>query len=376
MTRFLLRGAIAAFLAITISAGAIAGTAEADRDSLIFVTGRGADEILAIDTRADEVVARYAVPGRPGKSVAATELGRLVSVSQTTGKIHLFDIDGGKHLGAVDPGFEISELRLSSDGQTLAVAGPGKVAFVDVARPAMTGQVAIEGTPGALVFDKTGDTLLVANGDQSRVDIVATARFEIVRSLNLSGPADGGPGLVHLARTPGGGTAMAVDRAGTAMLVDLKKHKVANRIALPGRHTRIFPTVNSQYFLLPNLGDQSISIISTWTYAESKRLKMRGAPTTVNTVLADTILFAFDPSSERVEVFDLDRRKRHTEITLRGRPRATIVGPGGLKIYVALKGQDTITVIDVSALRVVNQIENLGMSPDTIFNGGKLSYCH
>lgn len=376
MTRFLLRGTIAFIALISVCLGAMAGTAVSDSDSLIFVTGRGAGEILAIDTRSDAVVARYAVPGRPGISLAATDLGRLVSVSAETGDLHVFNIDDGKTLGSVDPGFDISDMRLSIDGRTLAVAGPDRVAFVDLSRLEVIGGVPHEGMPGTLVFDKAGKLLLVANAERSRVDIVDWRRNAIVDSLDVSGSSDGGAGIVHLARTPGGSTAMVVDRAGVATLIDLKKRRVANRITLPGRHERIFPTVNSQYFLLPNLGDNSISIISTWTYAESERLKMRGEPTMVNTVLADTMLFAFDPSSARIEVFDLDRRKRHVDIALAGKPRATIVGSGGLRIYVALQGQDAIAVIDVAALRVVTQIRDLGFSPDTIFNGGKLSYCH
>lgn len=376
MKRFLVCGAITLIGLFSVCAGAMAGTAVSDSDSLIFATGRGAGEILAIDTRTDAVVARYAVPGRPGKSLAATDLGRLVSVSAETGDLHIFDIADGKPLGAVDPGFKISEIRLSSNGRTLAVAGPDRVAFVDLSRLAVTGEVPHEGISGTLVFDKAGKLLLIASAERGRVDIVDWRRNSIVDSLDVSGSSGGGTGIVHLARTPGGGTAMVVDRAGVATLVDLKKRVIASRITLPGRHERIFPTVNSQYFLLPNLGDHSISIISTWTYAESERLKMRGEPTMVNTVLADTMLFAFDPSSARAEVFDLDRRKRHVDIALSGRPRATIVGSGGLRIYVALQGQDAIAVIDVAALRVVTHIRGLGFSPDTIFNGGKLSYCH
>jgi len=360
-----------------------AGAAAADGDSLIFTTGQGSDAIVAIDTTTEGVAGRYRVPGGPGPSLVAGELDRLASVSRKTGAIHLFDIAGGKALGLIEAGFVPSEIRLSGDGRTLAAAGPGKIVLVDLGVPAVKAVVPVEGWPYALVFDRKGEKLLIAQADAGRLDVVDVAQGAVVEAIATgSAGADGpGSGIVHLARTPGGSTAMSIDRAGVATLLDLSKWRIAGRISLPGRHRRIFPTVNSQYFLLPNLGERSISILSTWTYAESERLTLKHDTAPLNTVLADTVLFAFDPSSARVSVFDLDRRKRYADIVLPGTPSATITAPGGLKIYAAYRGaaeaQDSgVAVIDVRRLRVVAQITDLGLSPETLFDSGKLSFCH
>jgi hypothetical protein len=101
----------------------------------------------------------------------------------------------------------------------------------------------------------------------------------------------------------------------------------------------------------------------------------------LNTVLADTVLFAFDLSNARVSVFDLDRRKRCADIVLPGKPSATVTAPDGLKIYAAFRGaagqQDGgIAVIDVRRLRVVAQITDLRLSPETLSDNGKVSFCH
>jgi hypothetical protein len=208
------------------------GGAAADSDSLIFATGQGSDAIVAIDTTTDAVAGRYSVPGVPGPSMVAGELGRLVSVSRQTGAIHLFDVASGKALGVVEPGFVASEVRLSNDGRTLAAAGPGRVAIVDLAAPAVKAVIPIEGRPSALVFDRNAERLLIAHADAGRFDVADVARGDVVEAIDTGSVA----GVVHLARTPGGSTAIAIDQKGVATLLDLAKWRVASRISLPGRH--------------------------------------------------------------------------------------------------------------------------------------------
>jgi DNA-binding beta-propeller fold protein YncE len=164
--------------------------------------------------------------------MVAGELGRLVSVSRQTGAIHLFDVASGKALGVVEPGFVASEVRLSNDGRTLAAAGPGRVAIVDLAAPAVKAVIPIEGRPSALVFDRNAERLLIAHADAGRFDVADVARGDVVEAIDTGSVA----GVVHLARTPGGSTAIAIDQKGVATLLDLAKWRVASRISLPGRH--------------------------------------------------------------------------------------------------------------------------------------------
>jgi hypothetical protein len=227
-----------------------------------------------------------------------------------------------------------------------------------------------------MIFDKSGDILLIADARRDRLHLVDRRQEGAIETLDVTGSSSGQSGVAYLARTPGGGTAMAVLPSGEAVIVDLKARTVAKRLSLPGKHERIFPTGNSQYFLIPNLGDRTVSIISTWTLAESERLAMKGDISALNTVLADTVLYAFDRRSATAEVFDLDRRRRYKDIVLPGKPETTALGAGGLKIYVAFNDIDAIAVLDVRTVKIAKIVSNIGFSPRAIFDGGNLSYCH
>lgn len=217
---------------------------------------------------------------------------------------------------------------------------------------------------------------MIGDAARDRIHLVSAGASGGVSSLDLSDSVAGPQGIIHLARTPGGSTAMAVHASGRATIVDLKSKTILGRLMLPGRHERIFPTVNSQYFLVPNLGDHTVSIISTWTHAESDRLRMRGDPADLYTLLGDTVLFAIDRQRPMVDVYDLDRRRPLKHISLPGKPTMTAAGPGGLKIYMALDWRDALAVIDINSLHVSKMIEDIGLVPASIVSGGGLSYCH
>lgn len=353
-----------------------AAAAEHERDALIFASGLGSNDIVAIDTRTDRIAKRYDLPARPARSLVAGDLGWLVTVSDAPAAIHISNIDTGSLIESIDPGFEVSVVRLSADGTTLAAIGPGKISFIDLATAKIARKQQFDGTPSTVVFDRDGNVLLIGDAVRSRIHIVDVRQSGKVDVLDLSSPGAAERGIGHLARTPGGSTAMAIDGAGVGTILDLDKRIAVKRISLPGRQNRIYPTVNSQYFLVPNHGDASVSIISTWTHAESERLRMQGDISELNTVLADTVLFAFNSDTNNVEVFDMDHRRRHKDILLSGRPAATMVGPGGLKVYVALQGKERIAVIDVRTLKVIRNIEKIGFLPTLLFDSGILSYCH
>jgi YVTN family beta-propeller protein len=353
-----------------------AAAADLDTDRLVFVTGDGSKRVVAIDAGTDTIVKTYEVPDVPQRSVVAGAQQRLVMTTREPGRIHVVDIRSGRFVGSLDLGFAVTAMQLAEDGETIAAAGSGHIAIIDAATAKIERSLSLSATPSAVIFDKKGAYLLVGDADRSRVfrvDVHEPAKADML-DLTASGAAD--RGIVHIARTPGGGTGMAIDGHGAVTMFDLKSWTVSATLSLPGRQARIFPTVNSQYFLLPNLETHTLSIISTWTHRESERLRLRGDATALNTLLADTVLFAFDRRKAAVQVFDLDRRRRLADIALPGKPGATTTGPDGLKIYVALSGRDAVAVIDVRSLKVSKTVGNIGFVPSDIFTRGGLSYCH
>lgn len=351
-----------------------ADAAEPDLEKLVFVTGRDTGRIAVVDARTDTVVRSMTAPGVPRRSLFAARRARLVVAIRKAHGVHVFDVAAGRLLSIVDVGFEVKAMKIASDGETVAAAGVRNVAIISIDRMAILKTLLIPAAPGAMIFGRDGKYLLVGDATRARVHAVRLGAAGEPQVIDLGPPGTGG--LVHLARTPGGGTGMAIHGSGEATILDLKAMDIAGRLALPGRQEKIFPTVNSQYFLLPNFGTGTLSIISTWTYGESGCLALKRDVTALNTLLADSFLFAFNRDSVRVEIFDLDRRRRIRELVLPGKPISTMTGPDGLKIYTALGDRDAVAVIDVRTLGVTKVIEHIGFAPASIFTDGRLSYCH
>lgn len=363
-------------LALVATVAGRADAADRDTDRLVFVTGSGSTRVVAIDAGTDTIVKTYEVPDPPQRSLVAGALQRLVTTAREPGRLHILDTRSGRLLRSLDLGFAVTAMQIAEDRQTIAAAGAGRIAIIDAADASIRRTLPFPATPSAVIFDKKGAFLLVGDADRARVYRVDVQQPSTPDMLDLTTAGAGDRGIVHIARTPGGGTGMAIDGSGAVTMFDLKAWTVSAKLSLPGRQARIFPTVNSQYFLIPNLETHTLSIVSTWTRRESARLKLGGDAVALNTLLADTMLFAFDRRAAAAQVFDLDRRRRLADIALPGKPAATVTGPDGLKIYVAFSDRDTVAVIDVRSLKVSTTVANIGFRPSEIVTGGGLSFCH
>jgi sugar lactone lactonase YvrE len=372
------RGLTATILGIVLVAATTGRAVADDRDldRLVFVTGNVSTRIVALDAETDTIFKSYEVPGAPWRSLVARTPQRLVAAVQNPGRIHILDIRSGRLVASLDLGFPIIAIQIAEDGETVAAVGAGRIGIIDAGTASVARTFPFSATPSAVLFDKKGTSLFVGDAERARVHRIELQAPSKAASLDLPATGAGDGGIVTIARTPGGGTGMAVDGRGAVSMFDLKRWTLTASLSLPGRQERIFPTVNSQYFLLPNLETRTLSIISTWTRQESERLTLRGDAAALNTLLADTMLFTFSPGRAVAEVFDLDRRRRLPDIALPGKPGVTTTGPDGLKIYVALRDKDAVATIDVRSLKVSNIVSNIGFVAAEIVSGGGLSFCH
>lgn len=350
--------------------------AKTDPDNFVFVGGVASKEIVAIDTRTDRIFARYFVPKAVRFLLVARDQRQLVAVTGSPGQIHFLDIDTADFVGTVTPGFQVTSVQLAPDGKRLAVSGTNQIAIVNLDTLAIERELKLDSTPASILFDKSGKFLLIGDAGRGRIYRANVQNGHEILAIDLGERAGAESSVIHLARTPGGSTGLILHGTRGASVLDLKTNSIAKHLDLPGRLERTYPTGNSQYFLVPNVGDGSVSIVSTWTHKESVRLNVGRDVMALNTVIADTILIVFSRESATAAVFDLNYRRRLRDIPLPGNPTATATGPSGEKVYVAIGDLGTVATINVHRLRVANTLENIGFTPDIIANSGRLSYCH
>lgn len=349
-------------------------------DAYVFVAGRGAAEIAVIDTAKDAVSARFRLPGIPRQSILSKDKRRIYAIRQDPPAMMILNLDNGGSR-VIDLDFEPETMQMSPDGEWLAVAGEkaGRLVLIGASHGRIVHAAGSDWAPGHMVFDKPGRFLLLADRKAPAVHVIdiPSGRRSKTIAIAMSGkPQAGGHGLMHLAGTPGGDLALALDGRGGATMIDIRAQRVAGATRLRGRNARSFPTGNNQYFMVPNDADRTISLISTWTNRESERLQ--GFPDVggINLGLFGSLAFVLNRKDRRVAVVDLDNRKKIRDIRLSSMPETAATDAKGLKLYVALSRENRVAVVDVASLRIKTVIDDVGIEPWAVFGTAGLSYCH
>ena len=99
---------------------------------------------------------------------------------------------------------------------------------------------------------------------------------------------DDGP-ITHLATDPGDEYIFVVqDKRGVLTIFDLHNRTRAAVLRLPAPLGRVISNADSQFALLP-VGGHAVSIISSWTLQESRRIGVGGSPVSVGLTLFQSV---------------------------------------------------------------------------------------
>jgi DNA-binding beta-propeller fold protein YncE len=354
------------------------GDTAVEPENVVFVANRTAPRVAVIDTRTDTVLGGVDLPFVPTQIIALGQRRSLIAISSADSALGSVDLYGVRPASEVYLGFEPDFLQVSPDEDLIAVSGTAAnvVSIFQVGGPREVHRIQGIQAPGAMVFDKTGERLFVSHRDRAAVTVVDVATGQSIQEIALDETGTAG-GVSYLSRTPGGELAFATRQYASVLhIVDLEQATLAASVSLPGPAARSFPTANSQYVLVPNAADRSVSMISTWTLKESVRLPATGGIVGLNTALVDSVALALSQSGNRAVLLDLRDERRLGDFALPGRPETAVTVASGLKVYVALADSDEIGVIDMVEGRLSKTIDGIGREPWAVFSIGGLSYCH
>lgn len=351
-----------------------------DLSSLVFVASRASPEIAVIDSRVDRVIGHVVLPAVPHQFVLSDKTGRLIATHLAPRAVSVVDLRSLETRVLPLEG-RPDGLQISPDGDLVAIASRIEGAIVLLALHGEPSMRRIGGLPepGAAIFDRRGQTLFVASRATGQLMVIDVAGARMVGRIDLTATAaaaGASSGISALARTPGGELGFALHGAsGLVSVVDLRRRRPVGTIRLPGPASQAFPTADSQYLLVPNERDGSVSLISTWSLKESARLPGARGVSGINTGMFDTIAVVISRDHDEAVLLDLLARRRLGEIPLRSHPE-TAVAAAGLKLYVALSGSDQLAVIGLQARRLIGTIDGVGHRPWAVNMANALSYCH
>lgn len=359
-----------------------------DLSHYVFVPNRASADVAVIDTRSDTVVAHILAGEVPHQVAVSQRLGKMAVTNTADNTVSLIDLATLRASATVHLGHEPEHMEIDPTGETLAVGniGEGTVSLVSLAEGRELARVSGLHEPHNMTFDSSGRRLYVGNLGASFVSVIdvprATVAGEIAvgpdRALAARSAGDEAyQGIINVTATPDGILGFAAYGEGDRMaVIDLPSGRTVKTLELGDTPWRAFTTVDGRHMIVPNNGDETVSIVSTETLTEVARLPGAADMTGVNTGLLDTLAFVISRGDDKALVIDLTTMRPAGEIALPGTPETGVVTPDGSKLYVALSDAGSVAVIDVRAQAVSSVIEGVGGEPWGAHMVGAVNYCH
>ena len=359
-----------------------------DLSHYVFVPNRASADVAVIDTRTDRVVARVEV-GRVPHQVAVSETHMKMIASNTADDtISVIDLESLTAAATITLGHEPEHMEIDPAGEVLAIGniGDGTVSLVSLAEDRELARIDGLHEPHNMTFDPSGGRLYVGNLGASFVSVIDVAAAEVVGEITV-GPdralaahgetADAYQGIINVTGTPDGRFGFAAYGEGDGMaVIDLVSGRTVRTLALGDTPWRAFTTVDGRHMIVPNNGDETISVVSTETLGEVARLPGAADMTGVNTGWFDQFAYVISRGDDKAVIIDLATMSRAGEIALPGTPETGVTTADGTKLYIALSDADKVAVIDMREQAIVAMIDGVGDEPWGAHRVGAVNYCH
>ena len=382
----LLSAGLGALAALAVTAPSV--HALDDLSNYVFVPNRASADVAVIDTRTDAVVARVQVGEVPHQVAVSPALGKMVVTNTADNTISVIDLATLETTATIPLGHEPEHMEIDPSGAVLAVGniGEGTVSLVSLGEERELARIDGLHEPHNMTFDPSGTRLYVGNLGASFVSMIdvpqATVAGEIAvgpdRALAHHEDDDTAyQGIINVTATPDGRLGFAAYGEGDRMaVIDLDSGRTLKDLALGDTPWRAFTTSDGRYMIVPNNGDETVSVVSTETLDEVARLPGAADMTGVNTGWFDRLAYVISRGDDKALIIDLETMQPAGEIALPGTPETGVVTPDGTKLYVALSDANTVAVIDVKAKAVAATIEGVGEEPWGAHMAGAVNYCH
>ncbi len=363
---------------------------DAPYDHYVFVPNRNSADIAIIDANTDQLVANVAVGNIPHQVSVSDTMGKLVASNTKDNTISIIDLKTLKTIQTVKLGHEPEHMAIGRAGKIVAVGniGEGTVSLVSLEKNTEIKRITGLHEPHNMTFSPSGKLLYVGNLGANFVSVIDVEKGKVINEIGvgdntavaaLPGSSEEHQGIINVTETPDGRLGFAAYGDGDVMAVlDLRTQKKIATLKLGDAPWRAYTTADGRFMIIPNNGDETVSIFSTTApYKEVARLKGAADMTGVNTGWFETIAFVISRGDNKIVMLDLVNMKNMGEIKLKdGSPETAVVTPDGTKLYVALSGTNEIAVIDTRHGKLLRKIANVGKEPWGAHMVGALNYCH
>jgi len=268
----------------------------------------------------------------------------------------------------------------------------GSISVIDLGKNVEVKRMSGFHEPHGVTFNSDGSKAYIANLGAHRVDIVDSAKCEIVKQLStgdIDQVALKNPqrylseikGIVNVTLTPDGRTAYAADGdSNLVTVIDTEKDAVLKTIPVGENPWRAYSSPDGKWMLVPNNGDETVSVIDSKKHSARTTFPAGGVVTGINFVLGGKKAYALATTANEalIHVYDLENMKEKGTISIGKNLRLETASTSvdGKTIYVASSVDNSIYAVDALTDKIT-KVSNVGVTPwGTTIEGDMASYCH
>jgi DNA-binding beta-propeller fold protein YncE len=322
-----------------------------DGSRFAFAPSRVDNTIIAVDVQDHEVAAVLEVPRPAGSVIATNELSLLVATHPDSESITVINLYNREIVGELDIGMRPDAVLANTYDRFVTFGSrDGSVSTWDLSNFEQV--VRIDGLESALLmtFSFDGGHLFVVEPSAKRISVIDMAKREKVSDIDLGGNADADADVSAMSRSADGYTGyVSVTSEDRVVVLDLVKKEVSASIRVGDAPGRPFSTSDNRYVLVPNNGDQTLTVLSAWTHNVEATISTGIRAREINTGWLDTVAFVMPASGNHMAVVDLQKFAAVDPIDLPGPSDDGIVTSDSKTLVTAIVDTGQVAVIDAQS---------------------------
>jgi len=353
-------------LAITLSAtasgdilGLFGDDDLTDGSRFAFVPSKSDQTIIAIDTQDHDVAATLEISHVAGSVIPTNELDLLVATNPDAGTATIINLYNGQVITELDLGMR-PDVMLANAYDRFVTFGSkdGSISTWDLSNYQQV--VRIDGLSSALLltFSFDGGRLFVVEPEEKKISVIDMAKRAKTAEISLGTEDNAEMQASAISRSADGYTGyVSIGSEDRVVVIDLVKLEIKGSIRVGAEPIRPFSTSDNQYVLVPNQGDQTLSVISSWSQNVVATIPTGIRAREVNTGWLDTVAFVMPAEGEEMAVIDLQDFKAMDPISLPGRTDDGIVTSDSKTLVTSVVETGEVAVADARSGKLVTLID-------------------
>ena len=369
-----------------------------DLSHLVVVTNRDANELTIIDMTTDEVIGKQKIAlNSQAHMTAFSPDGKKLAIAATANNlVTVLDLNTSETKD-IKVGAGPEHMDISKDNRWLYVGNieGGTVSAIDLDQNREVARLKGFHEPHGATILAAGNKVYIPNRGAQLVGVVESAAQFSTKDISVGSLAglasfdrDQAGAAMHRERSiPVNGVAnvtltldekfayIATGDANSVTVLDTVTDKIIRTIPVGMDPWRAYASPDGKYMVVPNNGDQTISVIDVRSHTLVATLP--GGPDMTGVNFAKGKGYVVSRGANQVLVYNLSTLEKTGQLDMGegARLETASTTPAGNKIYVASSANNSLYVIDVESDRV-KQIKNVGNFPwgVSIYKGQ--NYCH